>query len=147
MEALLATSLLTSCSIHLVGSRDGSSLYIWTKVEFLYPCEVQWQLVGASTIKQSNMCWLLFYSIIKLEMPDHYTYMCVCACMYTYTYMCKYICIYVHTYIYVYVYVYIHIFFLIASIIFQHSDYQTSRLWPNNLWCFRDSKSKGPMFT
>lgn len=34
--------------------------------------KAQWHLVGASIIKQSNICWLLFYSIIKLEMPDHY---------------------------------------------------------------------------
>lgn len=34
--------------------------------------KAQWHLLGASVIKQSNICWLLFYGIIKLEMPDHY---------------------------------------------------------------------------
>lgn len=34
--------------------------------------KAQWHLVGASIIKQSNISWLLFYGIIKLEMPGHY---------------------------------------------------------------------------
>lgn len=82
-------------SVHIVGSRHGYSLYPWTKVQFLWPCEVQWHLIGASTIKQSNMSWLLFYSIIKLEMPD---------CLYIYiTYLYL-----THTYAYIHIYIYVH---------------------------------------